>query len=127
MIPLHYPVAMLFFVVGIYCLLFRRNLIKMVIGLELITDGVHLFLVSMGYKFLEEGAAGAPPILTGEFLRLGAFSQFAAQSVDPLPQVLVLTSIVIDISIVAFALSLVIYLYREYGTLNPDKIRELRG
>lgn len=122
MIPLHYPVAVLFFVVGIYCLLFRRNLIKMVIGLELLTDGVHLFLVSIGYRF-----EGGPPILTGEFLKLETFTQFAAQSVDPIPQVLVLTSIVIDISIVAFALSLVIYLYREYGTLNPDKIRELRG
>ncbi len=94
----------------------------MVIGLELLTDGVHLFLVSIGYRF-----EGGPPILTGEFLNLKMFTQFAAQSVDPIPQVLVLTSIVIDISIVAFALSLVIYLYREYGTLNPDKIRELRG
>lgn len=119
MIPLHYPVAILFFVVGIYCLLYRRNLIKMVIGLELLTDGVHLFLVSIGFKF-ESG----PPILTGELLKSG-FT--AGLPVDPIPQVLVLTSIVIDISIVAFALSLVIYLYREYGTLNPDKIRELRG
>ncbi len=119
LIPLHYPIAMLFFVVGFYCLLFRRNLIKMVIGLELLTDGVHLFLVSIGYNF-----NAGPPILTGKLLKSG-FT--VGLPVDPIPQVLVLTSIVIDISIVAFALSLVIYLYRKYGTLNPDKIRELRG
>ncbi len=113
---LHYPIAILMFVVGIYCLLFRRNLIKMVIGLGILTNGVHLFLVSVGYKI-----GGAAPILTG------GLNQFAGAPVDPLPQVLVLTSIVIDISIVALALSLIIYIYREHGTLNPDKIRELRG
>ncbi|KXA97403.1 hypothetical protein AKJ38_01340 [candidate division MSBL1 archaeon SCGC-AAA259I14] len=121
MIALHYPVAIILFLVGIYCLLFRRNLIKMVIGLELLTDGVHLFLISVGYKTLAEGSIPIAPILTSNV------KDFASRAVDPLPQVLVLTSIVIDISIVALALSLVIYIYSEYGTLNPYKIRELRG
>lgn len=122
MISLHYPVAMLLFALGVYCLLVRRNLIKMVIGLEVLTDGVHLFLISLGFR---EG--GIPPILTGELLSDQNFAQFAAQAVDPIPQVLVLTSIVIDICIVALALSLSMYIYRKYGTLNPSKIRELRG
>ncbi len=116
MTALHYPIAVLMFVIGLYCLVFRRNLIKMVIGLGILTNGVHLLLVSIGYRL--EGVA---PILTGDLL------QFAASPVDPLPQVLVLTSIVIDISIVALALSLIIYIYREHKTLNPDEIRELKG
>lgn len=124
MIALHYPVAIILFLVGIYCLLFRRNLIKMVIGLELLTDGVHLFLISVGYKTIA-GANPIAPILTSDFM--GNLKGFAELAVDPLPQVLVLTSIVIDISIVALALSLVIYIYSEYGTLNPYEIRELRG
>lgn len=126
MIPLHYPVAILLFIVGIYCLLYRRNLIKMVIGLELLTDGVHLFLISVGYN-LKMVPNPIAPILTGELLEKGLFAEFASRAVDPIPQVLVLTSIVIDISIVALSLSLVIYIYSEYGTLNPFKIRELRG
>jgi len=124
MFPLHYPVAILMFLVGVYCLLYRRNLIKMVIGLVLLTDGVHLFLVSVGYN-IRNVENPIPPILTERWL--DSIPEFAAQSVDPLPQVLVLTSIVIDISIVALALSLVIYIYNKYGTLNPHEIRELRG
>lgn len=120
MMSLNYPIAIILFSLGIYCLLFRRNIIKMVIGLEILTDGVHLLLISLGYKW-----GGGPPIIYGEFLNnVGAF---AAQAVDPIPQVLVLTSIVIDISITALALSLAIYAYEKYGTLNPAKIRRLRG
>ena len=125
MIALHFPVAIGFFAVGIYCLLFRRNLIKMVIGLELLTDGIHVFLVSLGFG--SESGTPIAPILTGEILSGEFFEEFMSQSVDPIPQVLVLTSIVIDIAIVALALSLVILLYRKYGTLNPKKIRGLKG
>lgn len=110
---------MILFALGIYCLLVRRNLIKMVIGLEILTDGVHLFLISLGYR----GIASGPPILTGAFLNIQEFVRLA---VDPIPQVLVLTSIVIDISIVALALSLCIWAYNKYGTLNPAEIRRLR-
>ena len=125
MIPFHYPVSILLFAVGIYCLVYRRNLIKMVIGLELLTDGVHLFLISVGYNAVSGGESPIAPILVPSFF--GNIGEFVGRAVDPLPQVLVLTSIVIDISIVALALSLVIYIYNEYGTLNPYKIRELRG
>ncbi|KXB07420.1 hypothetical protein AKJ52_00280 [candidate division MSBL1 archaeon SCGC-AAA382C18] len=124
MIALHYPIAILLFLIGIYCLLFRRNLIKMVIGLELLTDGIHLFLISIGFKDIPNPIA---PIISGELLEKGLFAQFAQRAVDPLPQVLVLTSIVIDISIVALALSLVIYIYNKYKTLNTFEIKELRG
>lgn len=125
MIALHYPVAIALFLVGIYCLMVRRNLIKMVIGLELLTDGIHLFLISLGYRLKENIG---PPIITKDLLtEVGFMGEFVSKTVDPIPQVLVLTSIVIDISIVAFALSLVIYIYKKYGTLNPSKIRELRG
>lgn len=115
MISLHYPIAILLFIVGIYCLLYKRNLIKMVIGLEILTDGVHLFLISIGFR-----KGGIPPIWSK------GITNFASKAVDPIPQVLVLTSIVIDICIVGLALSLSIYIYRKYGTLNPSKLRELR-
>ncbi len=122
MISLHYPIAILLFVIGIYCLLSKRNLIKMVIGLEILTDGVHLLLISIGYRNPGSGVNPIAPIFTGDI----TFQEFLSRAVDPVPQVLVLTSIVIDICIVGLALSLSIYIYKKYDTLNPAKIRELR-
>jgi multicomponent Na+:H+ antiporter subunit C len=122
MTSLNYVIAMLLFALGIYCLLFKRNLIKMIIGLQVITNGIHLFLISLGYR---EGGIAA--IMSGDLLSTGNAAQFAAQAVDPVPQALVLTSIVIDICIIALALSLAIHVYRQYRTLNPFKIRRLRG
>lgn len=114
----NYTIAMLLVALGLYCLLFKRNLVKLVIGLSVMTDGIHLFLISLGYR--TEGIAA---IVSGEALPDIAFT---TRAVDPLPQALVLTSIVINICILALALSLSIYTYRHYGTLDPSKIRRLR-
>ncbi|MEM3518797.1 MAG: NADH-quinone oxidoreductase subunit K, partial [Candidatus Hadarchaeales archaeon] len=83
-----------------------------------LTDGIHLFLISLGYRMVEGASA---PIYVG-----GDLSQFAATAVDPLPQALVLTSIVINISVLAFALSLAIYAYRHFGTLDVTAFRRLK-
>lgn len=117
---INYIVAMLLIALGLYCLLLKRNLIKMIIGLGVMTDGIHLFLISLGYRGEESIAA----IVTGEMLENTA--GFASAAVDPIPQALVLTSIVINICIVALALSLAIWIYRHYGTLDPSEIRRLR-
>jgi multicomponent Na+:H+ antiporter subunit C len=116
---LNYIVAMLLIAAGIYCLLFKRNLLKLVIGLAVMTDGIHLFLISMGYRL-----GGIVPIFSSEVAP--SLSEFAARAVDPLPQALVLTSIVINICVTALALSLCIYAYRHYGTLDTTKIRRLK-
>ena len=115
---LNYVIAMLLITLGFYCLLFKRNLIKLIIGLSVMTDGIHLFLISMGYR-----TGGIAPIVTGG--STSNLPNFASRAVDPLPQALVLTSIVINICITAMALSLSIYAYRHYGTLDPSKIRRL--
>ncbi|MEM2878580.1 MAG: sodium:proton antiporter [Candidatus Hadarchaeales archaeon] len=116
---LNYAVAMLLVSLGLYCVLTKRNLIKMIIGLSVITDGVHLFLISLGYR-----AGGIAPIITGNLLN--NIQEFATSAVDPVPQALVLTSIVINVCILALALSLAIHVYRNYGTLDPSEIRRLR-
>lgn len=116
----NYTIAVLLIALGIYCLLLKRNLIKLIIGLSVMTDGIHLFLISLGYK-----TGGIAPIVPEGML--SDLPSFAASSVDPIPQALVLTSIVINVCILALALSLTIYTYRHYRTLNPFKIRRLRG
>ena len=113
-----YIVAMLMISFGLYCLLIKRNLIKMVIGLEILTFGIHLFLISMGYR---EGGVAA--IVTGT----NPASVVAAMGVDPLPQALVLTSIVIDVCVTAMLLSLAIYAYKHYKTLDTSELRRLKG
>jgi multicomponent Na+:H+ antiporter subunit C len=118
-VSFNYIVAMLLITLGIYCLLLKRNLIKMVIGLSVLTDGIHLFLISLGYR-----AGGIAPIVTGDMI--SNLQNFYAQAVDPIPQAMVLTSIVINVCILALALSLSIYAYRHHGTLNPSEIRRLK-
>ncbi len=112
---LHYAVAILLITLGFYCLLLKRNLIKLIIGLSVMTDGIHILLVSIGYR-----AGGIAPILYGEI------PNFATRSVDALPQALILTSIVINVCVTALALSLTIYAYRHYGTVRVSELKRLK-
>ncbi len=117
---IEYLFAMALLLLGIYCLLFKDNLIKKIIGLGIMTDGVHMLLISIGFRKPFLGTV--PPILTGEFLSNMNF--FAKNAVDALPQALVLTSIVIDISYTALALVISIHAYRVFGTLRTSEMRE---
>lgn len=116
---INYAVAVVMMALGLYCVLGKRNLIKMIMGLSILTDGIHLFLISLGYR-----TGGIAPIATGEMV--SDVSGFASAAVDPVPQALVLTSIVINVCILALALSLAVHIYRNYGTLRPSEIRRLR-
>jgi multicomponent Na+:H+ antiporter subunit C len=100
--------------VGLYIILVKHNLIKVILGIGILDTGVNLFLVSMGY--INKGTA---PI----FSRSGLDAE---HMVDPVPQALVLTAIVIGVGVLALALSLAIRLYQHYDTLNLRKIREQR-
>jgi multicomponent Na+:H+ antiporter subunit C len=98
---------------GVYVLLFNRNLIKIVIGIELIECGVNLFLISLGYV---KGAVA--PIYT---------HAPSYRMVLPTPQALTLTAIVIGLATTALMLSFAVLVYRHYGTLDTRKMRRLRG
>ena len=96
-------------VIGIFASVFLDNLIKKVIGLAFIGDGVNLFLISMGYK-----AGGIVYI----YLPGMAADWFAQNSAYPLPFALVLTSIVIGASTMAVMLGIIIVLYKKRGSLS---------
>jgi multicomponent Na+:H+ antiporter subunit C len=104
-------------IVGVYCVVIKKNLIKKIIGLAIFTNSIHLLLISIGFR---EG--GIAPIMTQANIGF-----FAAQAVDPLPQALVLTSIVIQLSVTALALSIAILAFRHLNTLNTDRMNKLRG
>ncbi|TSA24554.1 cation:proton antiporter [bacterium] len=100
--------------IGLFIILVKHNLIKVIIGISILDTGVNLFLIAVGY--INKGTA---PIFSKPGLD-------AKNMVDPVPQALVLTAIVIGVAILALALSLAIRLYQHYGTLDLRKIKEQR-
>jgi multicomponent Na+:H+ antiporter subunit C len=95
-------------IIGLSAVLFKKNLIKIIIGITIIQSGVNLFLITLGYR---EGSIA--PIWTSSPGGIMAF---------PVPQALTLTSIVIGVAVTALMLSLVIHLYRHHGTLDVRKM-----
>lgn len=113
---LNYFAAVLLIVLGLYTILFKKDLIKIVLGMGLMDYGINLFIVSIGFN-----DGGTAPLFTISELVSGAYF------VDPVPQALTLTSIVIGACVEAMALSLIIRIYQYYKTRNADEIRRLRG
>jgi multicomponent Na+:H+ antiporter subunit C len=110
-----YGGSILLVLIGLYAVLVKRSLIKIVIGLSIVDAGIHLLLIAIGY--VKNGTA---PIFSP------GFENDAANMVDPVPQALVLTAIVIGFAVTAVALSLVIRLYRHHHTLEIDEIKNLK-
>jgi multicomponent Na+:H+ antiporter subunit C len=106
-------------IIGLFAVLFKRNLVKIVIGISIIESGVNLFLITLGYR---EG--GVAPIFTSAPSEI--VKDTPGSMVLPVPQALTLTSIVIGVAVLALMLSLVMHIYRQYGTLDVRKIRRLK-
>ena len=103
-------VAVLLFGIGFMNLLLQQNLVKKVIGFNIMDTSIYLLLTSVGYI---EGRTA--PILTN-----GVTS--AQYYTNPIPAGLVLTGIVVSVSVTALMLSLTVRLYRRYHTLDIDRI-----
>lgn len=103
-------VAVILFCIGFATLFLHPNLIKKIIGLNLMDSAVFLMLAAVGY--VEGGKA--PIIVNGIY--------DAAYYINPVPGGLVLTGIVVAVSTTAFFLALVQRLYHMYGTLDLDEI-----
>jgi len=113
-----YSLCFALFIIGLYCAVTKKNIVKIVIGLIIMEYSANLFLILLGYR--KEGVA---PIVD----KSTNLMEFLATSVDPLPQALVLTSIVIGLGITTFAIALCIRLYEKYGTFDITEIRRLKG
>jgi multisubunit Na+/H+ antiporter MnhC subunit len=99
---------------GVYTLIFKKNLIKIAIGITIIESGTNLFLITLGYK---KGAVA--PIYTQ--------APEGMKMVLPTPQALTLTSIVIGVATTALILSIAMMIFKKYGTLDADEVRRLKG
>jgi multicomponent Na+:H+ antiporter subunit C len=113
-----YPLIALLLFVGLYGLFAKRHVVQKILGLAITEYAVNLFLVAIGYR-----DGGRPPILVpGEDAQA-----FAAGSVDPLPQALVLTSIVIGLGVVMLLVAIALRLHQRFGTLDTTQMNRLHG
>lgn len=103
-------VSMIIFAIGFTNLLLQKNLIKKIIGFNIMDTAVYLFLALKGYIT----GHVAPIIIDGTIE--------ADKYINPIPSGLVLTGIVVSVSVSALMLALTIRLYKRYGTLDLDKI-----
>jgi len=103
-------VAMIFFGIGFSNLLLQKNLIKKIIGLNIMDTATYLFLAEKGYI-----VGRAAPIVVNNVTSVDAY-------INPVPSGLVLTGIVVSVSTTALMLSLTVRLYRRYHTLDMDQI-----
>lgn len=103
-------VAVILFGIGFTMLLLHRNLIKKIMGMNIMDTAVYLFLAAKGYI---DGRM--VPIVVDGIQDVSAY-------INPVPSGLVLTGIVVSVSTTALMLSLTIRLYERYGSLDLDEI-----
>ncbi|MCM8757639.1 MAG: sodium:proton antiporter [Candidatus Omnitrophica bacterium] len=111
---IEYFLCLILFVIGLYGVLRKRNIIKIIIGLGIMEYAINLFFILIGYCI-----KGRSPIL--------AKDQIILNMVDPLPQALVLTAIVIGLAVTALLVAIAIRIYEKYGTFDITQIRRLKG
>lgn len=102
--------SMILFGIGFTTMLLHPNLIKKIIGLNIMETSVYLFLAAKAYIV----GKLAPIVVNGD-LSMESY-------INPIPGSLVLTGIVVSVSVTAISLSLVQRLYKKYKTLNIDEI-----
>jgi len=113
-----YFLALVLLVMGLYCLIAKKNIVKKIIGITITEYSINLFLVLLGYR-----RGGVAPIL----LKGMDNGELVDKSVDPLPQALVLTSIVIGLGVLALMVSMCLRIYEKYNTFDMSEINKLRG
>ena len=99
---------------GLWSLLSNKNMIRMIIGFTIFDTGTHLVMIAVGYI-----KGGTAPIVEDALNRSAVY-------VDPVPQALVLTSIVIGLGVTAFMLVYAVNMFKKKGSLDIDKFKDLK-
>jgi multisubunit Na+/H+ antiporter MnhC subunit len=101
-------IGIILFLIGLYGIIANKNLIKIIMSLSILGNGIVLFFISLGYV----RDSLAPIIIPG-----------VENIVDPLPQALMLTMIVINLCITALALTITVWIHKEFGTFDLGEIK----
>jgi multicomponent Na+:H+ antiporter subunit C len=111
---LPYVVAAWVMLVGLYGIVTSRDLIHLIICLSVVQSSTYLLLISIGYK-----KHGEPPVF--------ADRPPSPRAVDPVVQALTLTDVVVGATVTAMLLAIAVQAHKRYGSLDPDKLRAMRG
>jgi multicomponent Na+:H+ antiporter subunit C len=109
--------GILLLLTGLWTILTRRNIIKMIIGFSLFDTGIHIVMVGVGY------VKGKTAPILDEAVNL---ESAVKEVVDPLPQAMVLTAIVIGLGITALMLAYALRLYQKKKTLDVKNFNDLK-
>ena len=109
--------------IGLYAMVDKKNLVKKLIGMNIFQSAVILFYVSIGVK---KGGATVPIFMGDAHAAHGHAVINAANYINPLPHVLMLTAIVVSIATTGVALAVLILIFRRYKTLELDEIMKIR-
>ncbi|MBW2066068.1 MAG: cation:proton antiporter subunit C [Deltaproteobacteria bacterium] len=112
----NYWVYIALMMVGLYAVIVKRNLVKKIIGMNIVQTAIILFFISISAK----RGATLPIIMHGHDGHDQAVH--AADYINPLPHVLMLTAIVVAVATLGVALSMAVRLYQQYNTLEEDEI-----
>lgn len=122
----NYWIYITLMMIGLYAIIAKNNLVKKIVGMNIFQTAIILFYVSIGAK---KGAT--IPIIEhahGNDHGAGAHMITAADYINPLPHVLMLTAIVVAVATLGVALALAIKVYHRYRTLEEDEIiAQIRG
>lgn len=111
---LPYAVAAWLFLVGLYGIITSRNMVHLVICLAVLQSATYVLLLAIGYR-------------TGAAAPIFADMPVGKPAVDPVVQALMLTDIVVEVTVVALILALVVQVHKRHGVIDPDKLRDLKG
>ncbi len=109
-----YFVAAWLVIIGLYGIVTSRNFIHLIICLAVVQSSTYVLLLAIGFR-----VGGVAPVF--------ADIPVGTPAVDPVVQALMLTDIVVEATVVALLLALAVQSHKATGTLDPDKLAELRG
>ncbi len=111
-------VAVIIILIGLYGALSQKNILKIIISFSVLDTGINIFIVALGYI-----AGRTAPIIDGNAVTV---NNIAEKVIDPVPQALVLTAIVIGFGITALLLVFTLYMHKHKKTLNINHYDELK-
>lgn len=117
----NYWLYVILMMIGLYAMIAKNNLIKKLVGMNIFQTAIILFYVSIGYKT----GATIPIIESAHGGGHGAAAAVihAADYINPLPHVLMLTAIVVSVATFGVAMALCVRIYQRYQTLEEDELR----
>lgn len=114
----NYWLYVILMMIGLYAMIAKNNLIKKLVGMNIFQTAIILFYVSIGYK-----RNATIPIIQGAHGGHDAAAIHAADYINPLPHVLMLTAIVVSVATFGVAMALAVRVYQRYQTLEEDELR----